>query len=116
MTHVGSKVDVTLSGAQFATVSGKPTNRFTGRVLGTRATFVLIGPESQWYYYYGYAPDVAERLADGTFLVSSGSADLTVSGSRWDGVLNGNMRQLADVPGRSPLGRCSGLIALTMVK
>jgi hypothetical protein len=116
VTHIGSKVDVALSGVPFATVSGKQTNGFTGRVLGTRATFVLSGPESQWYYYYSYAPDVAERLADGTFLVSSGTAELTVSGSRWDGVLNGNMRHLASVPGKSPLGRCSGSIALTLVK
>lgn len=118
VTHVGSKVDVTLSGAEFPTVTGKQTNHFTGRVTGTRATFVLYGIEDFYYVYYSgfVGPDVAERLADGTFLVSSGGGDLTVSPTRWEGTLQGNMRQLATVPNGRVIGMCSGSIALTFTK
>lgn len=116
--HVGSKVDVTLMGAEFPTIFGKQTNRITGKAAGTRATFLLYGIESSYYTYYSgvFGPDVAERLEDGTFLVSSGSADLTVSPTRWEGTLKGNMRQLATMPNGRVIGFCSGSIALTFTR
>ncbi len=112
VTHEGSKVDVVLSGAAFS------MNRFTGKVAGTRATFVLYGIEFDHYAYYSlfFGPDVAERLADGTFLVSSGTAELEVSPSRWEGRLNGNMRQLATLPNGRLIGQCSGSIPMTFTK
>ncbi len=119
VTLDGSRIDGRLSGAQFATGSGFSLNVLSGFLQGTRAKISLFGPESGWYgYYSGFTdlPSVAERLSDGTFLVTSGNADLSVSGSRWEGTLNGNMRHLETVPNGRLLGQCSGSIPMTLTK
>lgn len=118
VTLDGSRIDVTLSGAQFATTSAGPVNGFFGSLLGTRARISLSGPESSWYgYYIGFDwPSVAERLSDGTFLVTSGTADLSFSANRWEGTLEGNMRHLETVPNGRLLGQCSGSIPMTLTR
>ena len=117
VTQEGSLIQVTLIGPRFATVFGRQASNFTGRVLGARASFVLNGLETLPYTYYSTdAPDVAEWLSDSTYLVPSGTADLTVSANRWDGTLKGSMSHLAWVPNGRKLGRCSGSISLTFAR
>ena len=109
--QTGNAVDVTLSGAEFGMKPSGIANRFFGTVAGPRVTFFLNGPDTYYYYYYVLSgPDVSERLDDGTYLVPSGFADLTVSGTTLQGTLSGSIRQRSEPVGGLLLARCSGSI------
>jgi hypothetical protein len=96
LTQTGAALEATLTEPRFRLNSIGRGNQFTGRAETDGATFILQQFFDYYYPYYGPAsyPNVAERLADGTHLVVSGTAVTT--GSRvagLSGTLNGTMQQ-----------------------
>ena len=76
----GSTLEVVVTeSSRFRVNSAGRGDRFTGRVDAAGATFNLEGFSEPYYYYYGprdpsgYA-NLVERLADGTYLVVTGTA------------------------------------------
>ena len=104
----GIDVAVTLSDAEFASHLGRKLNSFTGKVKGTRFSFELFGLESYDYSYGRGMPDLAESVGDGTFLVTSGAADVAVTGTGMAGTLAGTMQRLKAVPRGGTLSFCTG--------
>jgi hypothetical protein len=90
-------------------------NRFWGTIAGERLTFFLSGPEDHYYYYSG-GPYVAERLEDGTYLISSGNATLNFSGRDLRGTLSGYMRNSATPGSNSSVAQCDGVLPFVFVK
>jgi hypothetical protein len=91
----GSRVSVTLSGADFIVVSGRG-NHFEGSYdTDGRVTFNLLGSAPFFYYYYYYyftqPPDVVERVTPSSALVISGNASTRVNGGVIAGDLNGTL-------------------------
>ena len=91
VTQNGSRLHVTLSGADFI-LSGGKGNSFDGSIDGDRVVFSL---QSGWfyYYYYGYFPsgqfDISERLTSTTALRVAGTVSASRSGSGITGFLDG---------------------------
>lgn len=105
----GRNLEVTLSGTAFGTKSSGEANRFFGEVDGSRVRFTLFGADNfYYYYYYSSSADVAERLGDGTYLIPSGAADLTISGQDLQGTLTGWMSKRATPARGQLLARCVG--------
>jgi hypothetical protein len=83
VTQTGQTVDVTLTESRFA-VAGGAGNRFSGRVSTSGATFTLAA-----YYLNGEYPSIAERLPNGTYLVTEGAVETTRSGTGLSGTVFG---------------------------
>lgn len=120
LTSSGSAVDVVLTAPGFRLNSIGRGNRFSGRSVSTGAKFTL---EPFYYYYYPYYgpttyPSVAERLANGTFLVTEGTVNMTGSPALLSGVTSG---WIANWDSRFPLnqfllGGCAGSMRLTLTQ
>lgn len=104
----GVDVAVALSGPEFAADRNKRANTFKGKVKGNRVFLELYGRESYYYNYYGELPSVAEALGDDIFFVTSGFADLAVTGNGMQGVLQGTMQRMRGVPRGAVLDLCQG--------
>lgn len=88
LTQNGPEVTVTLTEPRFRTEAGGG-NRFTGRASGDSVSFYLAYFYSYYYYYY---PSIAERLADSSVLVPSGTALTTRSAAGLSGTMNGGFQ------------------------
>jgi len=118
LTQNGPTIEVELTEPRFRLNSLGRGNKFTGRTIGNGVIFTLRPYAISYFYYYYYYyyfgpssyPDVAERLADNTFLVIDGQATTSLTGSSLSGVLAG---QLSNWDSRFPsipkrLSSCSG--------
>lgn len=74
--EVGGRLSVTLSDAQFGAYFNTPWNMFSGRVLGNTVSFTLNAG-----YDAIYNGGVAEKLSDGRYLMLSGTAEASITGS-----------------------------------
>ena len=93
ITQNGPQLTVTLTGAPFYVASDQG-NRFTGVVTGTGATFKMRRFSEAYYYPVGPAhPDVVERLQDGTLLVVTGDATISVTSGGLSGRMFGGLTQ-----------------------
>jgi hypothetical protein len=100
ITQTGLGLQVVLTEPRFLVVGGAG-NRFGGSVSATSATFDLI-------WHDGSYPSIVERLADGTFLVSQGTATAAGSAAGVSGTLAGSIfHYAAGFPGTlNLLGVC----------
>jgi hypothetical protein len=86
----GPTLAVTLGGATFyrPSQSTAPLNKFNGRVEPGVVEFELYG--GGYYYFYGYAPEIAEQITATSLFSISGSARLTRTSTGYAGPLNGS--------------------------
>lgn len=110
LTTTGTLVDVVLTEPRFRLDSSGRGNRFSGRLHGGGATFTLDYYYDGSYWFEFQYPNLAERLADNTYLVVEGIATTTGSAAGLTGTLNGD---ILNVDSRFPsaaagyLGYCS---------
>lgn len=116
LTQSGKNLEVTLTGEEFGPRPAEVLNRFFGTMEGGQVKFRLIGPDPDYYEYYysNVFPNVAEILADGTYLIPSGLTDLRVSGAVLKGTLTGSLtNRVAPRLGRV-IARCAGTFPFTL--
>jgi hypothetical protein len=122
LTQSGTQIAVKLGGAQFQTNSMNLGDSFTGSVIHGGVRFFLDF-YIQYYFYDPTAvfyPAVAERLPDGTFLVTQGSINMTgAPDSGFSGAFSSGGMFLWDskFPDRASrlIAGCSGQITLKLV-
>jgi hypothetical protein len=108
LSQNNERVSVRLSGRDFATDDGGPTNTFSGVVTASGATFELREEYYRDYYYRRLLlQDVVERLTNGSFLLVTGRAVTTLTDSGLAGTLNGSLVNLRTLPAGTVLGRCA---------
>jgi hypothetical protein len=114
LTQNGPTVDVVLTEPRFRLNGANRGNWFRGSAVGGGVSFTL---DYYDYYYTTQYPSIAERLPDGTFLVTQGTTLATSSGSGFSGVINNGSidRWDAGFPTNSRwLGGCYGTLRLTL--
>jgi hypothetical protein len=105
ITQNGPALTIVLGGAEFATVSGRPYNQFTGRAR-SNAVELTVG-STYYYYYYSSSLGFAERLLTGPvgqwgfnatrYLTVVGSAQGSASASSFSTAVNGTL-SVVDAP------------------
>jgi hypothetical protein len=88
-TQVGSRLTLTLSGADFIITAGRG-NHFDGFVDTNDSVTFTIGDVAYYYYYGQY--DVVERFSDTVALIVAGTATVRPSPSGLSGTLIGSIR------------------------
>jgi len=93
VTQNGTLVSVVLTEPRFKAYNARRGNEFHGRVDSTSVAFLLEPYLTYYYYYYGVLayPDVAEILANGTYLIPQGSLVATWSAASLAGQMNGTV-------------------------
>ena len=92
LTQRGSQLEVRLQGATFAVSAVGRGNWFSGRVEPTQVVFNLSRFDPSYYGYYGNGyGDLVEQLADARYLIVSGLARATASGTGFSGSLDGSL-------------------------
>jgi hypothetical protein len=86
----GPELTVTLSGAEFAAVSGRPLNQFKGFLEAERAVFQFTSTSSGIGYYY-YSADILEFLSTNRYFGWEGTAATSVSRDVLAGTLDGTV-------------------------
>jgi hypothetical protein len=109
----GARLDVTLSGAQFAIDAHGHGNRFQGRVEPDGVNFTLSNGDIYYYYFYSYFfkahPDIAERLPDQSVLVVRGTARTAITPAGMSGTLHGGVVHYgAQFPSAHYIASCDG--------
>jgi hypothetical protein len=104
ITQNGPALTIVLGGAEFATVSGRPNNQFTGRA---RSNAVELAVGSYDYYYYYSILGFAERLLPAPvgqwgfnasrYLTVIGAAQGSASTSSFSATMNGTV-SVVDAP------------------
>jgi hypothetical protein len=90
--QAGTALTVTVRDARFLTHSNGESNRFTGIVTPSGASFQIEGFYDFYYYpQYSPTPALAEVLGDGTLLVVNGRTSATGTSGTLSGVLSGGM-------------------------
>lgn len=91
IVQTGSRLDVTLNGADFLIQSGS-SNTFTGHFEPDRLTFELGGPSSYYYYNY-FVPDysVVEKLPNNEFFTFWGKVTAVMSKTSISGPFDGGL-------------------------
>jgi len=112
LTQNGPAVDVRLTEPRFRLNALGLGNHFSGTANVGGATFTIRDYPGDYYYpFYGPSsyPDIAERLADNTVLVTAGTAVTTSSGGRLSGNLTGEISHWNTAfPKGNFLGGCFG--------
>jgi hypothetical protein len=85
----GSRLTVQLDGATFHTEAGRQLNTFDGVVQPDGVRFSVAGV--WWFYYWGYYPDVVERLSPSSFYSFSGDVTATMTPGGITGLLRGEI-------------------------
>jgi hypothetical protein len=93
VTQSGPLVEIALTEPRFRVNEIGRGNKFSGRVAGAVATFILDFFDSEEYVVIGPPayPNVVERLSNGTFLVVYGTASVTAFAGGLSGSLNGSL-------------------------
>ena len=89
VTTTGSVVDVRLTEPRFNLLGGKG-NRFSGRADPAAIRFTL--DQGFYYFYYGYYPNIIERLSNNSQLIMWGTGTTVPSGGGVSGLLNGGIQ------------------------
>jgi hypothetical protein len=95
-----SNLDITLSGAQFATWGSVTWNEFSGRVLGNTVSFALY--DAGGSCIYGYDGCVVEKLAENRYLSLVGTTSATPAGSAMSAAFAGSVNLTASAYGPFP--------------
>ena len=88
VTTTGSLVDVRLTEPRFTLLGGKG-NRFSGRADPAAITFNL--DQGYYYFYYGYYPNIIERMSNNSQLIVWGRGTTLPSGGGVSGLLSGGI-------------------------